>query len=51
MVTIPRPEVGIIPLCERPAWKALRQHYAKIQNARLRQLFRGGSPARRALRV
>ena len=39
MVTIPRPEVGIIPLCERPAWKALRQHYAKIQNAHLRQLF------------
>jgi len=39
MVTIPRPEVGIIPLCERPAWKALRQHYPKIQNAHLRQLF------------
>jgi glucose-6-phosphate isomerase len=39
MITIPRPEVGIIPLCERPAWKALRQHYAKIQNAHLRQLF------------
>ena len=39
MITIPRPEVGIIPLCERPAWKALRQHYAKVQNAHLRQLF------------
>ena len=39
MITIPRPEVGIIPLCERPAWKALRQHYPKIQNAHLRQLF------------
>ena len=39
MVTIPRPEVEIIPLCERPAWKALRQHYGKIQNAHLRQLF------------
>ena len=39
MVTIPRPEVGIIPLCERPAWKALRKHYAEIQNLHLRQLF------------
>jgi glucose-6-phosphate isomerase len=39
MVTIPRPEVGIIPLCERPAWKALRNHYAEIQNLHLRQLF------------
>src|SRR5664279_866099 len=39
MVTIPRPEVEIIPLCERPAWKALRKHYAEIQNLHLRQLF------------
>ena len=39
MVTIPRPEVGIMPLCERPAWKALRKHYAEIQNLRLRKLF------------
>ncbi len=39
MVTITRPEVGIIPLCERAAWKALRTHYAEIQNLHLRQLF------------
>jgi glucose-6-phosphate isomerase len=39
MVTIPRPQTGIIPLRERPAWKALRQHYAKIQSVHLRQLF------------
>jgi|ERR1700728_167593 len=43
MVTIPRPKIGpqtgMIPLCERPAWKALRQHYAKIQNVHLRQFF------------
>jgi glucose-6-phosphate isomerase len=39
MVTIPRPEVGVIPLCERPAWKALRKHYPEIKNVHLRQLF------------
>jgi glucose-6-phosphate isomerase len=39
MITIPRPEVGIIPLCERAAWKALRKHYAEIQKLHLRQLF------------
>jgi glucose-6-phosphate isomerase len=39
MITIPRPQTEIISLCERPAWKALRQHYAKIQNVHLRQLF------------
>jgi len=39
MITIPRPHAEIIPLCERPAWKALQQHYAKIQNVHLRQLF------------
>ena len=39
MITISQPQVGIIPLCERPPWKALQQHYAKIQNVRLRQLF------------
>src|SRR5580765_3597024 len=39
MTTIPRTQAGIIPLCERPAWKALGQHYAKIQNVELRQLF------------
>ena len=39
MVTISRPEAGIIPLCERPAWKALRKHYVEILNLHLRQLF------------
>ena len=39
MITIPRPQAEIIPLCERPAWKALRQHHAKIQNVHLRQIF------------
>ena len=32
MTTIPRTQAGIIPLCERPAWEALQQPYAKIQN-------------------
>jgi glucose-6-phosphate isomerase len=39
MITIPQPQPGIIPLCERPAWKALRQHHAKMENMHLRQLF------------
>ena len=39
MITMPQPQTEIIPLCERPAWKALRQHHAKIQNVHLRQLF------------
>jgi glucose-6-phosphate isomerase len=39
MITIPRPQAGIIPLCDRPAWKALQQHHARIQNVHLRQLF------------
>ena len=39
MITIPRPQAEIISLCERRAWKALRQHYAKIQSVHLRQLF------------
>ena len=39
MITISQPQAGIIPLCERPAWKALRQHHAKIQSVHLRQLF------------
>jgi len=25
MITIPQPQPGIIPLCERPAWKALQR--------------------------
>ncbi len=39
MITVPRPEAGSSPLCERPAWKALQQHYAKMRNRHLRQLF------------
>ena len=39
MSTITQPQATIIPLRERPAWKALQQHHNKIQNAQLRQLF------------
>ena len=39
MTTMTEPKTEIIPLCERPAWKALRQHHAKINNVHLRQLF------------
>ncbi len=39
MSTITQPPATIIPLRERPAWKALQQHHDKIQNAQLRQLF------------
>ena len=39
MTTISRPQPRIIPLRERPAWKALQEHHAKIQNLHLRQLF------------
>lgn len=28
-----------VPLRERPAWKALEQHYAEIAEVHLRQLF------------
>jgi len=28
-----------IPLTDRPAWKALREHHAKIKNVHLRELF------------
>src|SRR5881296_4577133 len=28
-----------VPLTDRPAWKALREHHAKIRNVHLRQLF------------
>jgi glucose-6-phosphate isomerase len=34
-----------IPLTDRPAWKALREHHAKIRNVHLRQLF-GDDPRR-----
>jgi len=39
MITISQPQTTITPLLERPAWKALQQHRAKIENAHLRQLF------------
>ncbi len=34
-----------LPLTERPAWKALREHYQKIRNIHLRTLF-GEDPGR-----
>jgi glucose-6-phosphate isomerase len=27
------------PLTDRPAWKALQEHYQKIRNLHLRQIF------------
>jgi hypothetical protein len=39
MSTILQSQAAILPLCERPAWKALQQHHAKMQNLHLRQLF------------
>src|SRR5579872_5103844 len=39
MITISQPQTTITPLLERPAWKALQRHCAKIQNVHLRQLF------------
>ena len=28
-----------VPLTDRPAWKALREHHAKVRDVHLRQLF------------
>ncbi len=39
MITMTEPQTENIPLCERPAWKALRRHHAEIRNVHLRQLF------------
>src|SRR5665213_2586138 len=39
MTTSPQPHRAIASLTERPAWKALREHYAKVRNIHLRQLF------------
>src|SRR5665213_2313726 len=39
MTTSPQPNRAITSLTERPAWKALREHYAKVRNIHLRQLF------------
>jgi len=39
MTTSPRPQPAIVPLPTQPAWKALREHHAKIKNVNIRQLF------------
>src|ERR1035437_7737355 len=39
MTTIARSQAIISPLRERPAWKALQEHHAKILNLHLRRLF------------
>jgi len=38
-MTIPRPSHTIVPLRQRPAWNALKEHYAKVRGLHLRQLF------------
>ena len=38
-MTIPRPSHTIVPLRQRPAWKALKEHYAEVRSLHLRQLF------------
>ncbi len=38
-MTIPRPPHTIVPLRKRPAWNALKEHYAKVRSLHLRQLF------------
>jgi glucose-6-phosphate isomerase len=38
-MTIPRPSQTIVPLRHRPAWNALKEHYAKVRSLHLRQLF------------
>jgi glucose-6-phosphate isomerase len=38
-MTIPQSLRAIVPLRNRPAWKALEEHYAKVRNLHLRQLF------------
>ena len=39
MPTSLTPSHTIVPLRNRPAWKALEEHYAKVRNLHLRQLF------------
>jgi glucose-6-phosphate isomerase len=39
MMTIPQPPSTIVPLRQRPAWNALKEHYAKVRSLHLRQLF------------
>ena len=42
-MTIPRPphtpSHSIVPLRQRPAWNALKEHSAKVRSLQLRQLF------------
>ena len=42
-MTIPQPphtpSHSIVPLRQRPAWNALKEHYAKVRSLHLRQLF------------
>src|SRR5665213_3333033 len=39
MPTSLTPSRTIVPLRNRPAWTALEEHYAKVRNLHLRQLF------------
>lgn len=39
MTTSSRPQPASAPLPTQPAWKALREHHAKIKHVHLRQLF------------
>ena len=42
-MTIPQPPHtpahSIVPLRQRPAWNALKEHYAKVRSLHLRQFF------------
>jgi hypothetical protein len=40
MTTLPRP-LEIVPLKNRPAWKALEEHYTTVRDLQLRQVFAG----------
>lgn len=46
MSTILQTQVAILLLRERPAWKALQQHHAKMQNLRGKRM--GGGDDRHA---
>ncbi len=41
----PQTSTAVLPLGERPAWKALKEHYAKVRPLHLRELF-AQDPAR-----
>jgi glucose-6-phosphate isomerase len=38
-MTISQPPDTIVPLRQRPAWNALKDHCAKVRGLHLRQLF------------